>query len=190
MRFDAKNFSFQDYDTKAPGAIDRLRGIKSELNTVGRGVMKDCRKELREAGATMSTAFSALSIKVLAMLVKDFDLNPNALKIYGTCGVDSRTLGTWNDHRDRKKGLVPTVGNYSFSMPFQVSQQLAVEGSLTTIAGIIKTETHRIRNDAAYRATKNFYCGCPVLLHIFWNLQCRPSRTVVKRLFGFPKFEL
>lgn len=123
-----------------------------------------CRQELRKAGVSLTSLFSALSIKTLSLLLQDADRNPEAKPMTGSVGVDLRGLGTWGNFRDRRK-LLPVVANYAIGCEFQVPFEEACGGDLITIAFRMKEKLSLLKKNVAFRAEeltrpkKNIECG-------------------------------
>jgi hypothetical protein len=178
-RYDPQNFSFSNYDMMAPDALSILRGGEYDIAAVSPEHINKCRNLLREAGISMSTAFAALSIKTLAMILENHERNPDSKPLLAASPVDGRNLGKWGDKRDRAIHL-PIVGNFVFGISTQVPYEEALRGSIAAISKRIKTDIHRLQTDIAYRAEEMSAVGVPQC-----GIMCGTSSILVPQVvFG------
>ena len=159
-------FRFSDYSpqTIRPGEASRLRGFTNEvLGTVTSKEMAQCRSKLRAAGVTLTTAMTALALKVFAAIVYESYFGSNGddspetplsdrgpLQVVATTPMDARKIGQWGDERD-KKNHFPEVANYAFGCFTPIPLQEVVDESLEEIALRIKTDVNNVRSNASDR---------------------------------------
>lgn len=199
-----EEFRFVDYDLLAPDASTKLRGLHESMSYASLTAVKKCRRALRQNGISMTSAFGALSIKVLAALVSKYCQNSDPPKegayrdwkyLKAQNGVDARGLGKWGDKRDRASKLFPTVANYAFSAKTFVPFDDALNGSLEKVALMIKETLHQISTDVKFRASHiesnkssnphTIYCGVSsVLAPRIWQVLRLGTSTETTIEFG------
>ena len=161
IRYSPDNFRFAEYDMAATNAA-ALEGLDANLATLPRQVLSTVLPRLRAAGVTLTSAFGALAIKLLAALLDRAGFNPNG-QLLSTNGMDARGLGKWDNAsaRGTKTGngrtgawtsKMPVVANYAFSCKTQVPFAAALQETVEAVAVRIKVDFDRVRDDATFRA--------------------------------------
>jgi hypothetical protein len=152
-KYDPENFSFNGLKHK-----HEMTGGSFVLAIPSADRMDECRKQLREAGITMSAAVTALTVKTLAVLLDKHDYNPHAKPLMAKTLIDLRPIGSWGDSRDFwQKYQLPTSANLCVGLHTQIPYKLALssddEGkSLVEISSMIKDDIEHVRKDVEYRA--------------------------------------
>jgi hypothetical protein len=136
--------------------------------------LKRCCRELRKKGISLTSAFSALAIKVLAKLIAECSDDNGATAtgsyLLATNPIDARTCGKWDDKDKRKlqSKRFPIVGNYAFANATQIQFDAALASPLEEIAMTIKQGFARVQTDATFRIheiaaalppSSSIYCG-------------------------------
>lgn len=159
VKLDPRNFSFSNYNA---GDEDCLQGGRFEFQTLKCSRINDVRKGLREAGVSISSALSALSVKTVAILLHKHQLNPDCRPLVASSYVDIRNLGKWGDGRDKRRLQLPTSANLSVICCTQIPFEEAVEqGSLMKMAARVKQDIARLESDIHFRADTVFSAGYP-----------------------------
>jgi len=180
-RYSPDNFRFTEYDMTSGDAASRLKGLDGTIAIAPTASLQEALAGLRASGVTLTSAFGALAIKVLAKILTDAGgQRPTAL--LGTNGVDTRGLGQWTA-RSSCGGMLPVVANYTFASHTQVPFAAAQSETLEQIAARIKTIFERISSDTVFRMheiaasaaaplpSSNMFCGCSsILIPRFVNL--------------------
>ena len=166
-RYDPANFSFPSYKESHLGGLDFER--VGQIDNA-KQVLKPIRLKLRQSGSTLTHAFSAVAMKLLAYLIKDSFESPGPLCF--TTSVNPRSLGAWGDERDNHKCLhFPVMANLTFMTFTQIPLDDLQSDTLEQIAARIKRSAGRIFcKDANFLmqemkatstpANHNYYCGC------------------------------
>lgn len=160
VRFHQNNFSFDAYEMRAADAQTHLRGYTGDLPKVSVQSIKKCRRKLRESKLTMTPALVALSVKVMAIILKENGDNTSDKPLLCSTGADSRDLGSWGDRRDKRKQF-PVGGNFTFALFALIPFEVALSGSLNDIVALIQEPVQRIRSDATFRAQEALVAGLP-----------------------------
>ena len=161
VRYSPDNFRFAAYDIAANNAA-ALKGLDASLATVSREILSTVLPKLRAAGVTLTSAFGALAIKLLAALLDRAGLNPDG-KLLSTNGMDARRLGKWdsasadgtktgNGGTGARASKLPVVANYSVLCHTQVPFAAALQETVEAVAVRIKVDFDRVRDDATFRA--------------------------------------
>jgi hypothetical protein len=119
-------FRIQNYDLAAPDALSKLRGLDEHLVRASAKSLKRCCRELRKKGVSLTSAFSALAIKLLVKLIAECS-DDNGATATGSCllaanPIDARAPGKWDDKDKRKlqSKRFPIVGNHAFANATQI----------------------------------------------------------------------
>jgi hypothetical protein len=162
VKLDPQNFSFSNYNATGEDEECCLRGGKFEFQTLKCSRINEVRKGLREAGVSISSALSALSVKTVAILLHKHQLNPDCRPLVASSYVDVRNLGKWGDGRDKRRLQLPISANLSVICCTQIPFEEAVEqGSLMKMAARVKQDIARLESDIHYRAETVFTAGYP-----------------------------
>ena len=146
------NHFFPDYDFADPASPSKLKGINTMLTSSSRQVVNEVRKALRKEGVSISVAFSALAVKLLAVILKNHNANPDYKQITSSTGTDIRQFSQWGDERDRKKGQqLPVEGNFTCKQNYSFEFEEVLKLSLIEIAHQIKKDLDRLHTDIEYR---------------------------------------
>ncbi len=146
------NHFFPDHDFADPEAPNKLKGINGMLTRSSKHVLKNVRTALRKEGLSISVAFSALAVKLLAVILKNHDANPENKQVTSSTGTDIRQFSKWGDERDRKaKKQLPVEGNYTCKQNYSFEFEETLNLSLLEIAHVIKKDMARLHTDVEYR---------------------------------------
>lgn len=149
----SRYFQFKGYNMKEKGASKFLQGFNGDLGVVPASVMDTVRTNLRKENMSISTAFGALAIKVLAILLLKYapELNAESLPLLLTIGVDGRQM-----QKKKRFGKVqcrfPVIANYAFDCFCLVPYLESISSSLGNIAAYAKDTVKKLRSDPAFRA--------------------------------------
>ena len=80
VKLDPQNYAFSNFNA---GDEVSLRGGRIEFPTLKSSHINDVRKGFREAGVSISSALSALSVKTVAILLNKHQLNPDCRPLGG-----------------------------------------------------------------------------------------------------------
>ena len=151
-RYSPDNFRFAAYDIAANNAA-ALKGLDANIATVSREILSTVLPRLRAAGITLTSAFGALAIKLLAALLDRAGLNPDQ-NLLSTNGIDVRRLGKWDKtgNGGTRASKMPVVANYAFGCHTQVPFAAALQETVEAVAVRIKVDFDRVRDDATFRA--------------------------------------
>lgn len=166
-RYAKGNFEFEDYDADAPGATSQLRGYEGGVVSVSVETLTECVDTLKKDGVTLTSAFDALAVKVLAKLImlnKEKTVGVDDAKVHDPLiiwtSIDGRKMNLVpsNAQGDKKEktqgnlgGIFPLIGNYSFAHLTQVSFEDALTSPMENIARKAKEGVDRLRTDENYR---------------------------------------
>ena len=183
---------FIEYDFSSPDAISKLRGMEETLAVASSKSLEKTLSELRKDGISLTSAFDALTTKVVSRLIaedsySDSTSSDASLRATSKLGdltvlslIDARQFG--NISKDSKIEMplskaFAEVGNYIFTHNTQISFKDALAQPLQAIAKRIKEGFTRLQTDETYRAchvaasmstTKgaklSLYCGTSSLL--------------------------
>jgi len=146
------NHFFPNHDFADPASPSKLKGINAMLSTSSKQVVKKVRKELREEGISISVAFSALAVKLLAVILSNHNANPENKQVTSSTGTDIRQFSQWGDERDRKQGQqLPVEGNFTCKQLYSFEFDEVLELSLLEVAHQIKKDLARLHTDLEYR---------------------------------------
>jgi len=146
------NHFFPDHDFADPASPGKLKGINGMLTSSSKQVVKQTRTALREEGISISVAFSALAVKLLAVILKNHHANPENKPVTSSTGTDIRQFSQWGDERDRKKGKqLPVEGNFTCKQIYSFEFEEALKLSLLEMAHKIKKDLSRLHTDIEYR---------------------------------------
>ena len=146
------NHFFPNHDFADPESLSKLKGSKTMLTSSPKQVVKKVRAALREEGISISIAFSALAVKLLAVILKNHNANPENKQVTSSTGTDIRQFSQWGDERDRKrKRLLPVEGNYTCKQNYSFEFDEVLKLSLVEIAHVIKKDLARLHTDIEYR---------------------------------------
>jgi len=159
IKYSPDNFRFAAYDIAATNAA-ALKGLEANVATVSREILSTVLPRLRAAGVTLTSAFGALAIKLLAALLDRAGLNPDG-KLLSTNAMDARRLGKWDSasaggtktgNGGTRASKMPVVANYTFACHTQVPFAAALQETVEAVAVRIKVDFDRVRDDATFRA--------------------------------------
>ncbi len=145
------NHFFPDHDFADPASPGKLKGINGMLTSSSKEVVKQVRKALREEGISISIAFSALAVKLLAVVLQNHNANPEKKQVTSSTGTDVRQFSEWGDERDRQKGQLPLEGNFTCKQNTSFEFEDTLKLSLLEIAHKIKQDLGRLHTDVEYR---------------------------------------
>lgn len=146
------NHFFPNHDFADPESPSRLKGINGMLTSSSKQVVKEVRTALRKEGISISVAFSALAVKLLAVILKNHDANPENKQVTSSTGTDIRQFSEWGDERDRKKAQqLPVEGNFTCKQNYSFEFEEILNLSLLEIAHEIKKDLSRLYTDTEYR---------------------------------------
>jgi hypothetical protein len=147
-----KHFQFTDYSMLDQGASKLLAGFTGVLAVVPFSAMTTVKANLRKENMSISTAFGALAIKILAHLLFNYapELNQESLPLLLTLGVDGRKM-----NRGRRYGNIlsfPVVANYAFDCFCYIPYLEALQSSLGKIGEHAQDVVKKLRCDPIFRA--------------------------------------
>jgi hypothetical protein len=146
------NHFFPNHDFADPESPSKLKGINTMLTSSSKQVVKKVRAALREEGTSISIAFSALAVKLLAVILKNHNANPENKQVTSSTGTDMRQFSQWGDERDRKqKQQLPVEGNFTCKQNYSFEFEEILKLSLVEIAHEIKKDLDRLHTDIEYR---------------------------------------
>ncbi len=145
------NHFFSDYDFFDPASPSKLKGMNAMITRSPMQIVKKVRKALRQEGLSISVAFSALAVKLLAVVLKNHNANPENKKIASSTGTDIRQFSQWGDKRDNKKRQLPVEGNFTCKQNYSFEFEEVLSLSLLEIAHKIKKDLNRLHTDIEYR---------------------------------------
>ncbi|MFK7968921.1 MAG: hypothetical protein AB8F95_01070 [Bacteroidia bacterium] len=146
------NHFFPNHDFADPESPGKLKGIDGMLTISSKQVVKQVRAALREEGISISIAFSALAVKLLAVILKNHNANPESKQVTSSTGTDIRQFSQWGDERDRKQGRqLPVEGNFTCKQNYSFEFEEALEQPLVAMAHVIKKDMARLHTDTEYR---------------------------------------
>ncbi|MEL6989546.1 MAG: hypothetical protein AAGK97_17180, partial [Bacteroidota bacterium] len=146
------NYFFPEHDFTDPKAPNKLKGINGMLSISSSQIVNKVRAALRKEGLSISIAFSALAVKLLAVLLKKYNANPQNKKITSSTGTDMRQFSNWGYNRDRKtRQQFPIEGNFTCKQNYTFEFEQALKMSFIMMAKEIKQDMERLHHDEAYR---------------------------------------
>jgi len=163
-RYAKDNFCFSDYDPTSSDAISQLRGINEDLVIASEKSLKQTLKALKKGGISLTSAFSALAIKVLSRLIAEStttsgktsqststDQGKRLLSNTPGDGRNLRYITGKDKHQRCQSKAFPVVRNYAFSLSTQIPFEDALKHPLEKIAKIFKHEYTRLQTDEKFR---------------------------------------
>lgn len=139
---------FKNYDP-----TKRLESIKLNLGCT-KDVILQCRQALKASGVTISTAFTALSMKVMAHISQT--ISPDLYvkgPIVGTSPVDLRNKWRWSESGNdcKERSMLPLTANYAGAVRSTVAYETLLQCSVETIASNVKQDIQEYQSDAKLR---------------------------------------
>ena len=146
------NHFFPNHDFADPESPSKLKGINGMLTSSSKQVVKKARTALRKEGISISVAFSALAVKLMAAILKSNDANPENKQVTSSTGTDIRQFSEWGDERDRKNAQhLPVEGNFTCKQNYSFEFEEILKLSLVEVAHLIKKDMSRLYTDTEYR---------------------------------------
>ena len=159
ITFGDEYFRFLDYSPQSirPDEASRLKGLAAEVvSDVTAVEVKKSLIALRACGITMSSAFTALAIKLLATIVAEHEqatssASADTLKLVACLPIDARKCGEWGDARDKRSRKFAQVGNYTLACWPTFSFKEVLEKTIEELAVHIRKITEKTLSDPRER---------------------------------------
>lgn len=153
-KHDVDVFFFKGFNLLDPAASTHIRGVDKIIAEVPEAKISSFVKEVRTSGATLTTVFGALALKIYGTILMKYGLNDDKMPLAYTQPMDARYVGTWHDPKKDKKMKrfgFPAIANYGMTIPIVFSFEDVIDSPLLDLAGKIKTDLKRIHSDPEFR---------------------------------------
>lgn len=165
-RIDPSNFSFQTYNPFAPLPDQPcLSGFEGDFPRIESKRMTQVRGALHAQGASISTAFTALAVKTLAMLIRDhYDILPEG-KLVTVLPCDARRAFHVQKYTQLK---LPVVANYAFVVHNQFDISQTYQADLSSLMSTIKQRLTEVTHDPSLlrKEILGQYCTAPLPIYV------------------------